>query len=510
MRIQTLQSAIIKSLTGRRSMRIAMGGVLHETSTFLPQRTSVRDFEQGFGLFRGEQVRERFAGANMCIGGFFDAATSEGFEAVPLLWGFAYPSGIVAREAYGELKGEFLERLRAADQQQRLDGVLLDLHGAMVVEGIEDGDGDFVAAVRTAIDPDRPIVVTYDLHGNHTLLRMTAANASVGYDTYPHVDMAERGREAGKIIARTIRGEIKPVTALYSLPMFWSSQRQVTAHPPMDEVLARVHELEQRPGILAASIATGFPWADVSQLGASVFVVADGDAALAQAAADELGAWIWEHRERWYQPTTSIREGIAAGEAIGKFPILLGDYNDNTGGGAPGDSTAVLRALVEMKLPDALLLYLVDLAAVEQAHRAGVGARLTLQLGGTSHPAQGPPLELPVEVVAISDGSFRYDGPMYAGLTGNLGPSAWLRSGGVSIVVVSKREQPLDAAFARSLGIDCANMKYIAVKSAAHFRSGFEKIAGSIHLIDAPALHSHQFGTLKYQHRRPMFPIELR
>jgi microcystin degradation protein MlrC len=299
------------------------------------------------------------------------------------------------------------------------------------------------------------------------------------------------------------------VTALHSLPMFWSSQRQVTAHPPMNEVLARVHELEQRPGILAASIATGFPWADVPQLGASVFVVADGNLALAESAAKELGDWIWEHRERWHQPPMSIHEGIAAGEAIGKYPILLGDYNDNTGGGAPGDSTAVLRTLIEMKLSDALLLYLVDLAAVEQAQSAGVGTRLTLKLGGSSHPLQGPPLELAVEVVALSDGSFRYDGPMYAGLTGNLGPSAWLRSGGVSIVVVSKREQPLDPAFARSLGIDCTKMKYIAVKSAAHFRSGFEKIAGSIHLVDAPALHSHQFGTLTYHHRRPMFPIEL-
>jgi microcystin degradation protein MlrC len=490
-------------------MRIAMGGVLHETSTFLPQRTTVADFAAGFGLFRGEQVRERFAGANMCIGGFFDAARDEGFTAVPLLWGFAYPSGIIARGDYDALKNEFLERLQLADRESRLDGVLLDLHGAMVVEGIDDGDGDFVAAVRKAIGPERPIVVTYDLHGNHTQQRMELADASFGYDTYPHIDMAERGREAGQIIARTIRGEIKPVTALHTIPMFWSSQRQVTAHPPMNEVLARVHALEARPGILAVSIATGFPWADVPQLGSSVFVVADNDRRLAQETAAELGEWIWNERQRWYQPPTSIRDGIAAGQAIGKFPIMLGDYNDNTGGGAPGDSTAVLRTMIEMKLPDALLLYLVDLPAIEQAHRAGAGARLKLNLGGSSHPAQGPPLAVSAEVVAISDGAFRYDGPMYAGLSGNMGPSAWLRCDGVNVVVVTKREQPLDPAFARSLGIDCGGMKYIAVKSAAHFRSGFERIAGSIHLVDAPALHSHQFGTMQYHKRRPLFPVEL-
>jgi microcystin degradation protein MlrC len=489
-------------------MRVAVGGILHETSTFLPFPTTIADFEQGFGLFRGDAIASRFRGANMCVGGFFAAAAEEGFEVVPLLWAFAYPSGVIRRQDYELLKSELLQRLRAADAGGRLDGVLLDLHGAMVIEGIEDGDGDVVAAVRVALGAERPIAVTYDLHGNHTPARMQLADASIGYDTYPHVDMADRGREAGQILARAIRGEIYPLTALVSLPMFWSSQRQVTAHPPMDEVLRRLHELEQRPGILSASVSTGFPWADVPQLGASVFVVADGDQGLAERAAEELAGWIWQHRERWYERPMSIDEGIAAGERIGRWPIMLGDYNDNTGGGAPGDATAVLRTFVARGLRDALLLYLVDVEAAEQAHRAGKGARLRLPLGGKSHPAQGGPVELDVEVMALSDGSFRYDGPMYAGLTGNLGRSAWLRAGGISIVVVSHREQPLDPAFARSLGIDCAAMKYIAVKSAAHFRSGFERIAGSIHLVDAPALHSHRFETLSYRRRRPLYPVD--
>ena len=490
-------------------MRIAAGGILHETSTFLPWPTKLADFEQGFGLYRGKEISARFRGANMCIGGYFDAAEECQFEIVPLLWGFAYPSGVIARQDYETLKAEFIVRLAGADAARRLDGVLLDLHGAMVVEGLEDGDGDVVAAVRAAIGPERPIIVTYDLHGNHTPRRMQFANASIGYDTYPHVDMAERGREAGKLMWRTVRGEIRPVTALKQVPMFWSAQRQVTAHEPMNEVLQRIHELETRSGILAASVSTGFPWADVPQLGASVFVVADGDQELAQAAANEVGDWIWQQRERWYEPPPSIADGLAAGEKLGRYPIILGDYNDNTGGGAPGDSTAVLQAFVDLKLQDALLLYLVDVDSIEIAHRAGVGAKVRLALGGKSHSSQGAPVELEVQVVALSDGTFKYDGPMYSGLAGNMGKSAWLRVGGVSIVVVSKREQPLDPAFARSLGIDCAAMKYIAVKSAVHFRSGFEQIAGSIHLVDAPALHSHRFETLSYKRRQPMYPIEL-
>jgi len=489
-------------------MRVAVGGILHETSTFLPFPTTVTDFEQGFGLFRGDAIGDRFRGANTCVGGFFAVAADERFEIVPLLWAFAYPSGVIRRADYELLKAELLERLRAADAAAPLDGVLLDLHGAMVIEGIEDGDGDVVEAVRDVIGRDRPIAVTYDLHGNHTPRRMQLADASIGYDTYPHVDMADRGREAGQILARTIRGEVHPVTALAQLPMFWSSQRQVTAHPPMDQVLRRLHQLEQQPGILSASVSTGFPWADVPQLGASVFVVADGNNELAERAASDLAGWIWEHRERWYERPMSIDEGIAAGERLGRWPIVLGDYNDNTGGGAPGDSTAVLRTFVDRRLNNALLLYLADPAAAEQSHRAGRGAKIRLPLGGKSHPEQGAPVELDVEVVALSDGSFCYDGPMYAGLTGNLGRSAWLRAGGISIVVVSRREQPLDTAFARSLGIDCAAMKYIAVKSAAHFRSGFERIAGSIHLVDAPALHSHRFETLRYRRRRPLYPVD--
>src|SRR4030095_11680768 len=161
-------------------MRIADSGILHETSTFLPQRTGIADFSQGFGLFRGAAMRDRFTGTNVCVGGFFDAARECDFEAVPLLWGFAYPSGLIRRDDYESLRDEFVQRLRAGDAEQPLVGRMVALHGAMVVEGIEDADGDVVAVVRQAIGPKRPIVVTYDLHGNHTLKRMQVASASVG------------------------------------------------------------------------------------------------------------------------------------------------------------------------------------------------------------------------------------------------------------------------------------------------------------------------------------------
>lgn len=492
-------------------MRIAIGGVSHETSSFSVRPTTLHDFETGFGLFRGSQIVERFRGANICTGGFLEGAERHGFEAVPLLWTFAYPSGVIEAAAYATLKAEFLERLRQAEAEGGpVDGVLLDLHGAMVVEGIDDGDGDFVESVRAAIGPDRPIVVTFDLHGNHTQRRIDAATAVIGFDTYPHVDMAERGREAADLIVATLQGNVRPVTVLRQLPLFWSTTSQVTAHPPMDDVLRRVHALEQRPGLLAVTISTGFPWADVPDVGASVIVVADGDRALAEQTAEELAGWVWDNRERWYAPPVTVADALARGEAAGRYPIILADHADNTGGGAPGDSTEILQTFLDRGLQDAVVLYIVDPEAAGLAHAAGVGVKLSLPVGGKSAAIQGPPVVMQAEVMALSDGDFTYDGPMYAGLTGNMGCSAWLKQGGVSVVVVTAAEQPLGPAFAKTLGIDCRAMKYIAVKSAAHFRASFEPFAGSIINVDSRAIQTHEFHKLPHKNRtRKVFPVEI-
>jgi microcystin degradation protein MlrC len=491
-------------------MRIAIGGISHETSTFASTRTTLADFADGFGLYRGTEILERFRGANICTGGFIDGAARHGFEIVPLLWCFAYPSGLIVAADYARLKTEFLERLQQ-EQTARgpVDGVLLDLHGAMVVDGIDDADGDFIAAVRRAAGPDCPIVVTFDLHGNHSAQRVAAATAIVGFDTYPHVDMAERGREAADIIVATLQKSIQPVMAYKSIPLFWSAPCQITAHPPMKEVIDLVHAFEQRPGIVSVTVATGFPWADVPNMGASVIVVADRDRELASRTAEELAKWIWERRERWHRAPLAVADALRQGEALGKFPIILADHADNTGGGAAGDSTEILRTFVDRRLRDAVILYVVDPEVVAQAHAAGAGNVIDADVGGKSDPVQGPPVLMRAVVRAVSEGEFTYDGPMYAGLTGNMGRSAWLEQDGVHVVVVTAHEQPLGPAFARTLGIDCEAMQYIAVKSAVHFRSGFERFAGSIFNVDARAIHTHDFAALEYRKRhRPMYPVE--
>ncbi|HUQ70164.1 MAG TPA: M81 family metallopeptidase [Planctomycetaceae bacterium] len=491
-------------------MRVAIGGLCHETSTFATTRTTVADFTNGFGLFRGAEILERFDGANICTGGFIEGAGRHGYELVPLLWGFAYPSGVIAADAYAQLKGEFLDRLRQSQVDQGpVDGVLLDQHGAMVVEGIEDADGDFIAAVRGVVGPTVPIVVTFDLHGNHSPQRVQTATAIVGFDTYPHVDMAERGREAADILMATLRGQVRPVMAWRPIPLFWSCAAQITSQPPMVEALAQVHALEKRPGIIAITIATGFPWSDIPHMGPSVIVTADADPALAAAVANELAEWIWDRREHWHCPPVSVTTAIEAGLARDRYPIILADHADNTGGGAPGDSTEILQTLLDRRLTNSLVLYIVDPEAVAIARGAGVGNRIELSVGGKSDPRQGAPVRMRAVVRAVSDGDFRYDGPMYAGLTGSMGPSAWIEQDGVHVVLVTAHEQPLGPAFARSLGINCPSMTLIAVKSAVHFQASFEAFAGSIFNVDARAIHTHDFAALPYRHRhRPMYPVD--
>jgi microcystin degradation protein MlrC len=357
---------------------------------------------------------------------------------------------------------------------------------------------------------DRPLIVTQDLHGNHSQMRVDQADAIIGFDTYPHVDMAARGREAADLMVKMLRGDVQPVTALRQLPLFWNIRCQVTAELPMRELMDRVHDMEQREGILSITVATGFPWADVPDMGASVIVVANQDRALARTTADELGDWIWENRHRWTSQPVSVLEAIQRGEAGGKFPIILADHADNTGGGSPGDSTEILRTFLELKLQDAVLLYMVDPEVVELAHAAGVGQSLDVLVGGKSDPIQGPPVPMRAIVKALSNGDFTYDGPMYAGLTGSMGRSAWLQQEGVSVVVVTAPEQPLGPAFARTLGIDCERQRYIAVKSAAHFRASFGKFAGVIINVDAAAIQTHDFTKLHYTKRhRDFFPVEI-
>lgn len=486
-------------------MRIVTGAISHETSTFTPVPTTWESFFERFGDVRGSAILSKFRGTNTPTGGFIEGAEAHGFELIPTIFAEPHPSGPAPRAVYARVLNELLTGIAEAGP---IDGVLLELHGAMVVEGIGDGDGHILAAVRNLVGPNIPIVAQLDIHSSISQQMVTMADVLIGRETYPEIDMAARGRECADVLVRMLKAGLRPTMALHQLPMIWG-MNQVTAHSPMKEAIAELHRIEAQPGVVCGSIATGFALSDVPDMGSSVYIVTDNDQALAQRYADELGAWIWERRTDWQLHMPSTAEALHAAQQAGRYPVIFADRNDNPGGGSPGDSTGLLRTFVDAGLTDACVLYIVDPEAAELCHRAGVGATLTLDVGAKSSPLQGEPVRMTVEVMALSTGHFAYDGPMYAGLESEMGLSAHIRQGGLHVIVTSGRDQPFDTAFARTLALDPKQMRYISVKSAAHFRAAFEPWAGAIYVVSEPSVHSADTGTLQYHHLgRKVYPID--
>ncbi len=486
-------------------MRIVTGCISHETSTFTPVATTRDSFFERFGDVRGRAIIEKYRGTNTPTGGFIDGADAHGFALIPTLFAEAHPSGPAPRAVFESLVDELVAGIAAAGP---IDGVLLELHGAMVAEGVDDGEGYILAAVRQCVGPGVPIVAQLDIHSSVSHQMVDMADVLIGRESYPEIDMAARGRQCADLLVRILTQGIRPTMALHQLPMIWG-MNQVTAHPPMNAAIAELHRIEAQPGVVCASIATGFPLSDVPDMGSSVYIVTDNDQELAQRYADELAAWIWERRADWQLPMHSTADALVAAEAAGHYPVIFADRNDNPGGGSPGDSTGLLRTFIAAGLTDVCVLYIVDPEAAAQCQQAGVGATLTLDVGAKSTPLQGEPVRMTAEVIACSDGHFRYEGPMFAGLTGEMGPSAHIQQDGIHVILTSGRDQPFDTAFARTLGLDPRQMRYIGIKSAAHFRAAYEPWAGAIHVVSEPSVHSADTGTLTF-HRlgRKLYPVD--
>ena len=488
-------------------MRIAMGGISHETSTFTLVPTDLDSFREREYL-HGAQITERFAGTNTPIGGFIDGANKHGFELHPTVQAEAFPSGPAPRAIFDAILDELVSGIDAV----KADGVLLDLHGSMVVDPLDsdghldDPEGHILAAVRAVVGPDIPILAQLDIHSNVSERMIEMADVLIGRESYPEIDMAERSRECADVLARILKEGLRPTMALHQIPMIWGIN-QVTAHSPMKEAIAELHRIEAKPGGVCGSIATAYPLADVPNMGSSVYVVTDNDQQLAQSCADELGAWVYERREDWQASMPTTRGALTQAEEEGKYPVIIADRNDNTGGGSPGDSTGTLKTFVEAGLQDACVLYIVDPEAIALCHEAGVGATLTLDIGGKSSPLQGEPVRMTVEVMALSQGEFTYDGPMYEGLSSTMGPSCHVRQDGIHVIMVTKREQPFCTAFSRTLGVDPRTMRYVSVKSSAHFRAGFESWSEAIYVVTEPGLHDAQH--VKFERLgRPLYPLD--
>ena len=485
-------------------MRFFIGMLAHETNTFSSIATDRRQFEAR-DLHYGGEVLEAYRDTGTCLGGMIAAAAAHGIALAPSLAAAASPAGRVTKDFYAEARDRLLADLRTAGQ---LDGVLLDLHGAMVVDGLDDGEGDLLQGVRAAVGT-LPVAVTLDLHANVTPAMVQAATLLHGYKTYPHVDMDARGREAAERLRDVAAGRLRPTVAFRQPPLLPPIAGQLTARGPMRRLYDLAGAMERRPGVISISIFAGFPLADIRDAGLSIYVATDRDPALADVLADQLAETAWAHRREFLHAAVPVETAVARALAADGRPVVLADIADNTGGGAAGDTTEILRELLRGGATDTTVACVWDPQAAGACVAAGVGATPTLAVGGKIDPSHGAPLTLTGRVRAVSDGRFVHKGPMFRGLTGRLGPTAVLEVGGVKIILITYRWQTLDPEMIRFVGIDPERERILVVKSSIHYRAAFEPIAREIIEVDAPGLSSSNLTRFAFTSvRRPIFPLD--
>ncbi len=487
--------------------RVLAARFMHETNTFSRVPTDMAAFRRrDFHL--GNEIPAAYRGTRSAFGATFEAADTFGWHLVHPISTAANPSGLVTREAFEEVVAHMV---RAASAQGPFDGVLLHLHGAMVTETHEDGEGELLARLRGVIGPTVPMVVTLDLHANVTRAMVEHANALIAFRTYPHVDAYERAVQGAALLQRAMNGEVKLKTVLAHRPTIFGLNHGRTQSGPMAELLARADTLEAAGEVLAISVCAGFTRADIHDVGPSVTVTGDGDDPRLQKIAEEFMDYAWATRDVTTIKLLPIAEVIALARQghAGDKPLVISDYTDNPGGGGYGDATALLKAMVEAELPDVAFHAICDPDAVQAGLEAGLGPT-TLTLGGKTDPALGGgPLTLAGEITTITNGKFIAYGPMGGGVARDYGPSLVFRVGGIDIVLITNNGQANDLGQFTSLGIDPARYRTVAVKSMHHFRAAFEPIARRVVEVDTGALCSEIYSTELFRKvRRPVYPLD--
>ena len=484
---------------------------LHETNTFCKLPTTSASFAERGLLFGDEAIAAR-KDNNTELAGFLDAARAYDWHVTHVISAHAQPGGPVTREAFDTLTAPIVAAALA--HQGPLHGILLGLHGAMVPDFCDDGEGELLRRLRAAIGRDIPIGITLDPHANVSRAMCDLANIIVSFKTYPHTDMRVAARHAADILQRTMRGEIHPVTLRVTRPMLEEANGGRTDVGPMIARLERARAYEQQPDVFAVSINGAFPNADIAEVGTSVTVTAQGDMARHAAFASDIADDIWAHRLQAINQFHTVQKAAdlcKSYPADTKGPIIVADYADNPGGGTYGDSTALLGALLDAGVQDACFGPMVDPETVAQLQGHAPGAWVQVLLGGKTDPRfGGTPLALNCTLVSLSpDGNYVGSGAMIGGLHRSWGPTAVIRVDGIEILVVSIRAQMLDLQQFKAFGIDPEKKRIVALKSMQHFRAAFEPIAGEVIVCDSGALCTVDYAVLPFSKvPRPVFPLD--
>ncbi|MFA6311069.1 MAG: M81 family metallopeptidase [Sterolibacterium sp.] len=480
-------------------MRIYSACLLHESNSFSPLPTNLDSYREYF-LYRPAtgEGRQLFDSPRHDLA-LREAALGKGHQVIDGVYCSAVPSAPTNRRDYETLRDEMMGALR---QAMPLDAVLLFLHGAQMAEGYDDCEGDVLRAARAIVGPNIPIGVLLDLHCNITPEMVDHADVIIACKEYPHTDFPECSENLLDLVTRLAARQIKPAMAFQPLPLlgFFHTTRQ-----PMRGFVDRIKALEGRDGILSVSLAHGFPAGDMAHLGAGVLVVADGDQERARRLAEELGQQFFALRQEISALSVTAEEAVDLALAEAAGPVVIADVSDNPGGGATGDSTHILRALLDRKAGSAALASIWDPVALDLIRKAGVGGRLALRLGGKVGPLSGWPLDLDAEVVSVREQTFQN----VLGESEDLGPTAAIRCAGIDIVVAEQRVQIFGPEVFSIHGIEPASRHILVVKSAQHFHAAFSPIARRIVYASPPGLIGNDFSHYPYRKaQRPLWPLD--
>ncbi|MFO1315837.1 MAG: M81 family metallopeptidase [Burkholderiales bacterium] len=496
----------------RRRYVIAL--IKHETNTFSPLATPLASFGHGEGPAFGAAARARFEGTNTPMAAYLDLARSESADVVTPVAAESWPSNKASRATFEALVRPLEDAVRAG-----CDAVLLDLHGAMVIEDCDDAEGEIVQRIAR-IAPGLPIAVTLDYHTNLSGTLVDNATVITGYRTYPHVDMYEAGMRTGRILAGALDGTIEPVMAWGWKPLLASVMRHAPEDGPSGDILAFARRMEADGTVLAATLLPSFPHADTPHTGLSAIVVADarrGGREDARAVCAHMLDVAWERRAEYVFRAPPLSESVARAKALGLAnpgaPVLLIDHCDNCGSGGAQDVMAVVAQILEQQLDDVAIAPIRDPQAVAAMVDAGVGQRVRLALGGhTDMPAiglAGAPLAVEGRVQAITDGTFTLTGPMYTGIRTHLGRTGVLDTGRAQILVTERPHEPFDVGVFTHAGIDPRKKRYVMLKSRIHYRAGFRPIAS--HIVECAGAGVTNADLSVYPYRklvRPIFPLD--
>ena len=465
--------------------------------------TRYEDFTPVFG----HAALERHRGKMTEMGGFIEVLTKARKQIAPVCAAWAITANRLLRADFERLVNDFRYHLAAAGKPE---GLLLAMHGAQTAEGADDVEGHVLGCAREILGPDIPIVLTLDLHANVTRAMIEQATAIVGYHTYPHIDMYETGQKAAKLMLKTLSGKVRPAMAWRKLPLIVNAENQQTSRGPARRLFARAQALERAGKAEAVSIFCVQPWMDINEMGSAVVAVTNSDPRAADRQAAAIAQKFWDTRRDFEITLTPVEEAIKLALATQGGPVILAESSDSTGSGSPGDSTGVLKHLVRAPLAEPAAIFLVDPEAAAALAAAGVGATVTLSIGGKFDRKNSKPVRVTGRVRMISDGRWTARARGYnTGIETCMGTTVVFEAGMVRILIAERSAMTVDPELFRSHGIDPAYCKIVVVKSPNGFRSAYEPIARRIFIVDTPGVSTAKLENMPFKRiNRPIYPLD--